>query len=56
MALPSADNAVQSGWQGAEWFSPIHPVTNGNSDSQNSRWRFAHRMLPVLRSIRWSMW
>ena len=31
----------------AKWFSPIQPVTNGTSDSQNSRCRLAHRIAPV---------
>ena len=30
-----------------KWFSPIHPVANGNSDSQNSRCRLAQSIAPV---------
>ena len=34
---------------GAKWFSPIQAVANGNSDSQNSRCRFAHSTPPLTR-------
>jgi hypothetical protein len=37
-------------------FSPIHAVTNGTSDSQNSRCRLAHRIAPVTRWVQYSMW
>ena len=36
--------------RGAKWFSPIQPVMNGVSDSQNRRCRFAHITLPLIRS------
>ena len=39
----------------AKWFSPIHAVVNGTSDSQNSRWRLAHSTGPVTRRIACSM-
>ena len=29
---------------------PIQPVENGSSDSQKSRWRFAHSTFPLMRS------
>jgi hypothetical protein len=32
-------------------FSPIHPVTKGTSDSQNSRWRFAQSIRPSMRRL-----
>ena len=41
---------------GAEWFSPIQPVTNGKSDSQKRRWRFAQSVRPWTLVTVWSMW
>ena len=35
---------------------PIHAVPNGNSDSQNSRCRLAHRTRPLMRSVACSRW
>ena len=32
---------------GAKWVSPIHAVTNGVSESQKSRCRFAHNTRPL---------
>ena len=32
----------------AKWFSPIQPVANGTSDSQNSRCRFAQSIRPLM--------
>ena len=43
-------HAVTAVGSGAKWFSPIQPVANGTSDSQNSRCRFAQRILPFTRS------
>src|SRR5947209_6727764 len=39
-----------------EVVSPIQPVTNGTSESQNSRCMFAHRIFPLMRSVAASMW
>src|SRR6266702_2025594 len=36
---------------GAKWFSPIHPVANGTSESQKRRCRFAHRILALTPSL-----
>ena len=41
---------------GANSFSPIQPVTNGVSDSQKSRCRFAHSTAPSIRVVTCSMW
>jgi hypothetical protein len=30
-----------------KWFSPIHPVVNGNNESQNNRCRLAQSIAPV---------
>ena len=40
----------------AKWFSPIHPVVNGSSDSQNSRCRLAHNTTPFTRPAACIMW
>ena len=50
------DGAVDATGSGGKSFSPIHAVTNGTSDSQNSRCTFAQRIPPVTRSDACSMW
>ena len=35
---------------------PIHAVTNGTIDSQNSRCRLAHNTPPEMREVACSMW
>jgi hypothetical protein len=39
-----------------KWDASIHCVVNGNSDRQNSRARFAHKIAPVTRAVSWNMW
>ena len=41
---------------GANWFSPIHAVAKGSSDSQNSNTRLAHSTLPDTRAEALNMW
>src|SRR3954471_19535497 len=38
----------------ANWVSPIHDVTNGTSESQNSRSMFAQRTRPLTVLAAWS--
>ena len=54
---------IKAGWviggtigSGAKWFSPIQPVTNGTSDSQNRRCRFAQSIEPSTCSTAWTRW
>ena len=41
---------------GAKWFSPIHAVVNGVSDSQNNKCRLAHNTGPLTCLTACSMW
>lgn len=36
--------------------SPIHAVTKGSSDSQNSRCRFSHSTPPLMPRTAWNRW
>ena len=57
MAASKQHDAVDAqSARAAKWFSPIQPVTNGTSDSQNSRCRLAHRTPPLTWRAAWSRW
>ena len=56
MAASSRFAPYRADGAAAKWFSPIQPVANGTSDSQNNRCRLAHRIGPVTRLHACSMW
>ena len=49
-------STVERGGHGGEVILAHPAVTNGKSDSQKRRWRFAHRMRPLTRVHACSIW
>ena len=56
IAAPNNTRPYSAEGIGAKWFSPMKPVANGNSESQNNRCRLLHSTAPDTAFTVCSMW